>query len=140
MRRIYTLAICLFFVSNLIGQEINFTIKINTQKLQTVDPKVFETLENTMRDFLNTTKWTEDIFESEERINCNIQLTIQEERSATSFKADLAIQASRPVYGSNYETALLNHIDKDVTFVYEQFQPLQYSSNQKEPPLSWTYH
>ena len=136
MKRIFTLIFSLTFTACLFGQEMNFTVKINTQKLQTVDPKVFETLENTMREFLNSTKWTEDVFEPEERINANIQLTIQEERSATSFKADLAISASRPVYGSSYETALLNHIDKDVTFVYEQYQPLQFSRNSYNDNLS----
>ena len=136
MRRILTLIVCTLVFSGLHGQELNFTVKINTQKLQTVDPKVFETLESTIREFLNSTKWTDDVFEPEEQINCNIQLTIQEERSATSFKADLAISASRPVFGSSYETALLNHIDKDVTFVYEQYQPLQYSRNAYNDNLS----
>lgn len=111
------------------AQELNATVRVNVQKLQTVDPQVFETLEQTLLEFLNSQKWTNDVFELEERINCNILLTIQEERSPTSFKADLAIQASRPVYGTTYETALFNHIDKDVTFTYEQFQPLQFSQN-----------
>lgn len=111
------------------GQELNATVRVNAQKLQTVDPKVFETLEQTILEFLNSQKWTNDVFELEERINCNILLTIQEERSPTSFKADLAIQASRPVYGTTYETALLNHIDKDVTFTYQEFDPLQFSQN-----------
>jgi len=118
------------------AQELNATVRVNTQKLQTVDPKVFETLEQTLFEFLNNQKWTNDVFELEERINCNILLTIQEERSSTSFKADLAIQASRPVYGTSYETVLLNHIDKDVTFTYEQFQPLQFSQNSYNDNLS----
>ncbi len=112
-----------------ITQELNSNVKINIQKLQTVDPQVFETLEQAMVEFLNNQKWTSEFYETEERINCNFILTIQEERSPTRFKADLAIQASRPVYGSDYETSLLNHVDRDVTFTYEQFQPLQFSIN-----------
>ncbi|MCB0566744.1 MAG: DUF4835 family protein [Phaeodactylibacter sp.] len=118
------------------AQELNVTVRINTQKLQSTDPKVFETLEATVREFLNTQKWTEEVFELEERINANILITIQEELSATSFKADIAIQASRPVYGSDYETPLINHIDKGVTFFYEQFQPLQFSQNAFNDNLS----
>ncbi|NUO02008.1 MAG: DUF4835 family protein [Saprospiraceae bacterium] len=111
------------------GQELTFSVKINTLKLQTVDPKVFLTLEQTLAEFLNNQKWTDEVFETQERINCNLVLTIQEELSPTSFKADLAIQASRPVYGSTYETRMLNHLDKEVSFSYEQFQPLIYSKN-----------
>jgi hypothetical protein len=122
----------LFFALATVGvqaQELTFSVKINTLKLQTVDPKVFATLEQAIAEFLNNQKWTEDVFETKERINCNLVLTIQEELSPTSFKADLAIQASRPVYGSTYETRMLNHLDKEVTFSYEQFQPLIYSKN-----------
>ena len=118
------------------AQELDVAVRINTLKLQSADPKVFETLENTVREFLNTQKWTEDVFEQEERINANILITIQEELSPTSFKADIAIQASRPVYGSDYETPLINHIDKGVTFFYEQFQPLQFSRNAFNDNLS----
>lgn len=123
-------------ISGIQAQEFNFTVKINTQRLQLVDPKVFETLEKTVFDFLNNTQFTDLNLEVGERINCNIQLTIQQEISPTRFKADLAIQASRPVYGSNYETTMINHQDRDVTFDYEQFQPLIFSRNAYNDNLS----
>lgn len=118
------------------AQELICQVRINTQKLQTVDPAVFETLEQTVQEFMNNTKWTNDAYEQQERINCNILLTIQEELSPTSFRADLAIQATRPVFNSNYQTPLLNHIDREVTFSYEQFQPLRFSRNTFNDNLS----
>lgn len=125
-----------FTFTQIEAQEFNFSVKINTQRLQTVDPKVFETLEKTIYDFLNNIKFTEHTYELSERITCNIQLTVQQELSPTRFKADLAIQSSRPVYGSNYETTMLNHQDRDVTFDYEQFQPLIFSKNAFNDNLS----
>jgi len=129
MKNIVALVLMILSGGTLVAQELNANVRVNVQKLQTVDPRVFETLEQTMTEFLNNQKWTNDYFESSERIECNFLLTIQEERGPSSFKADLAVQASRPVYGSNYETSLLNHIDRDVTFTYEQFEPLQFSIN-----------
>lgn len=128
----------IFLLLPLMGtaQELNCSVRVNIQKLQTVDPSVFETLEQTITEFMNNTKWTDDVFNIEERINCNILLTVQEELSPTSFKADLAIQASRPVYNSNYITATLNHVDKDVTFEYEQYQPVLFSRNTFNDNLS----
>lgn len=126
----------LILTCGLQAQELNANVKVNTQKLQTVDPKVFETLEQTLQEFLNSQKWTTDVFETEERITCNFILTIQEELSPTSFKADLAVQSSRPVYMSEYDTPLFNYIDKEVTFYYEQYQPIQYSRNQYNDNLS----
>ncbi len=129
MKKIILLLALFVFSKSIIAQEMNVTVSVNTPKIQTADPKVFTSLEANLKDFFNNQKWTDETFELEERINCKIQLTIREELSATSFKADLAIQASRPVYGSNYETALLNHVDKDFTFSYEQFQPIDFSRN-----------
>ncbi|MFK8103500.1 MAG: DUF4835 family protein, partial [Saprospiraceae bacterium] len=124
---LFTVLAFLHFASQ--AQEVIFDITINTPKLQTADPKVFESLEEALENFLNNRKWTEDVYEQEERIKCKVQLTIRDELSATSFNADLAIQATRPVFGSSYETALLSHVDKDVTFSYEPFQPLVYAKN-----------
>lgn len=118
------------------AQDIDFQININTPKLQTADPRVFETLANSIRDFVDNVDWSEDVFEPHERIRCNIQLTIRDEMSPTSFTADMAIQAVRPVYGSTYETVLLSHVDKDITFEYQEFQPLIYSRNNFQDNLS----
>lgn len=136
MRKLVIAAGILLMGQLLQAQELNATVKINTQKLLTVDAKVFQTLEQTIREFMNSQKWTDDVFEPNERISCNLLLTIQEELSPTSFKAELAIQASRPVYGSNYETVIFNHIDRDITFAYEQFQPIVYSRNAFNDNLS----
>lgn len=111
------------------GQELNVEVKINTPKLQTTDPKVFESLETSMREFMTNQQWTDDIFEPEERITVNIQLTIDKEVDAATFEGELSIQAVRPVYNSSYETVLITHRDQNVRFTYEQYQPLQYSEN-----------
>ena len=127
MLRIVTAFALLLFGNMVFGQELQVEVSVNTPKLQTVDPKVFQTLEGDLRDFLSSQKWTEDNYEPEERINMNIQLTINSEVSPTSFTAELAIQVTRPVFGSNYETATVNYRDKDISFDYEQFQPIEYS-------------
>jgi len=128
MRLLFALALT-FSAGWAAAQEVDFQVKVNYQKRQVVDPKVFQTLEQTLQEFLNNQKWTEDLYKTEERIQCNLQLTLQEELGPTSFRAEIAISATRPVYNSDYQTALLNHIDKSVTFSYEQFQPLFFSEN-----------
>lgn len=129
IQRLILLVLTIFIFNNLQAQEVQFQVTVNTPKLQTADPKLFQNLEAALQDFLNNQRWTEDDFEVEERIKCNIQLTITAEESANIFKADLAIQSVRPIYGTSYETPLLSHVDKDVTFKYEQFQPIDYSEN-----------
>ena len=136
MKKILLFSLFLSIAFTGFSQELNFNVRINAQKLQTVDVKVFATLEQSIVEFLNNQKWTNDIFEPEERINCNVVLTIQEETSATSFKADLAIQASRPIFNSNTESPIFNHLDREVVFEYNQFDPIIYSKNSFNGNLS----
>jgi hypothetical protein len=115
--------------SYLFAQELNFTVTVANPQLRSVDPKVFKALETSIRDFLNNTKWTEDVFETQERLTGNILLTIREELSATAFRGELSITAARPIYGTDVSSPILVFLDKDFLFSYEQFQPLQYAKN-----------
>ncbi len=129
MKRIWTLCIGIFLGLGLSAQELDANVTIRTPKLQTADEKVFQDMEKAIQEFLNNQKWTNDVYEEDEKIKVDFAITISDELSQTSFKAEINIQSTRPVFGSNYETALLTHLDKDVVFTYDQFQPLEYSEN-----------
>ena len=111
------------------GQELAVQVKVNTAKLQTTDPRVFKSLEDDIKKFLSTQSWTNDKYELHERIKCNFNLTIKKEVNSTTFEADLTVSASRPVFGSSYESTLINYIDKNVVINYEPNQPLNYVQN-----------
>ncbi|MEO1627922.1 MAG: DUF4835 family protein [Bacteroidota bacterium] len=129
MKRLLLSLCSLLCAISLTAQEINATITVNTPQLRLVDPAIFQDMKNVLENFMNNQKWTSDYFEFEERINCNIQLTITEEVSEVSFKANMQIQATRPVYGSTYETVILSHNDKDISFEYQPNQPVEYIPN-----------
>lgn len=129
MKKTFLFFFAILFSQFLTAQELLFDVTVNTPKIQNVAKEVFDDLEKSVEEFMNNRKWTEDVYEPEERIRCKIQLTINEEISLTSFKASIAIQSTRPIFGSSEETQLLNHVDKDVTFNYEQFQPMVFSKN-----------
>ncbi len=106
--------------------ELNCTVRINTPQLQNTDRRVFDQLEVSLRDFMNSTKWTKDAFEQEERIKCNFILTINTELGGNAYDAELAVQSVRPVYNSNYDSPLLSFLDRDVAFTYDQNQPIEF--------------
>jgi hypothetical protein len=129
MRYVFLL-LCTFSCLNAaISQELSVQVRVTTGQATTTDPKVFKSLEKSIEDFMNNQRWTDDVFEPQERIKCNIQLTIRKDNGNNSFEADLGVQAKRPVYGSNYETSLLSHLDQEFSFGYEQFQPIQFTKN-----------
>ena len=116
-------------IVNNFAQELQATVKINSPKIQNTDVKVFRTLESQLIEFLNNTKWTDDVFEPEERIKLNITMNIDKEVDASTFEAVINIQATRPIFGTDTETPILNHSDDRITFNYEQYQPIQFTRN-----------
>lgn len=127
MKRVLSLLILIATFWGVHAQELEVKVTVNTPKLQTASPEVFETLEKAIEEFMNNQKWTSEAFENEERISLNLVLTISKELSANTFEGELSLQSIRPVYGSAYSSPMFKHLDKDVVFTYEQYQPLEFS-------------
>ncbi len=117
------------YANNLKGQEFNLNVKVSTPTSKLIDPKVFKTLENQIQEFYNTTRWTEDEFEPEERIEGDILITVKDEVSPTRFIADLTIQTIRPIFNSSVNTRMINHIDKEISINYIELQPIYRNLN-----------
>jgi Domain of unknown function (DUF4835) len=111
------------------AQELNFKVTVNADQIQTTDRAVFKDMERAFANFLNTRKWTTDFYKNYERINCSIFLNISKMPSIGNFVASAQITAARPVYGSNYETVLLNFADREWEFEYIESLPLEYNDN-----------
>ena len=111
------------------GQELNCKVLVNADQIQTTERAVFKDMENAFAQFLNTRKWTDDVFNNEERIKCNILLNIDKMPSIGSFSATVQIQSARPVFNTNYEGIILNFADRDWQFEYVESQPLDFNEN-----------
>ena len=109
------------------AQELNATVTINTPKIQTADPKIFRNLQTTIRDFLNSRKWSNDEYQPEERIEVNIIINVTKENSATAFEAEIIVQASRPVYNSGYNSVCFQFLDRDFAFEYGEYEVLDFT-------------
>ncbi len=130
MRKILILILVSCFAINLFAQELNCAVTINADKVTQTDPKIFKTLEASIFEFMSTRKWSDDIFKPEERIDCQILISITEELSSDKFRAQTSIVSRRPVFGTDYNSTLLNFQDKDFEFVYSEYQPLEFNENQ----------
>lgn len=130
MRKTIFTCLLLLFTGLISAQELNCRVTINTSKLQTTDPKVFQTLETSMNEFMNTRRWTDDVFKPEERIDCELVITIWDELGSNKFTAHTSIISRRPVYGTDYPSTMLNFQDNDWEFQYVEYQPLDYNENQ----------
>ncbi|MBS1487493.1 MAG: DUF4835 family protein [Bacteroidetes bacterium] len=111
------------------AQELNCKVTINADQIQTSDRSVFKDMERSFAAFLNSRKWTNDVFKNYERINCTLFINISQMPSIGVFTANAQIVAARPVYNTNYESVLLNFADREFEFEYIESQPMEYNDN-----------
>lgn len=110
------------------SQEINGTVVINAEQTGMADQQIFRTLQTELTEFINDTRWTNKKFATQERINCNMVIIVNSYNSE-SFSASIQVQASRPVYGSTYTSTIYNFNDRNFSFNYREFQPLNFNPN-----------
>src|SRR5258708_28973643 len=128
MRKVLFFA-ALTLCNSVFAQELNWKVTINADQIQTSDRSVFKDMERAIAAFLNSRKWTNDTYKNYEKINCGIFLNISRMPSIGSFAASAQITAARPIYGTNYETVLLNFADREFEFEYLESQPMEYNDN-----------
>jgi hypothetical protein len=124
------------FACGLNAQELNCRVTVNSQQIQGTNKKVFTTLETALNEFMTNRVWTSNVFGIEERIECNIQITISEQSSSDEFTGTLNIQARRPVFNSSYNTVMFNDVDNSFTFKYVEFEPIEFSETTYKSELS----
>jgi Domain of unknown function (DUF4835) len=89
-----------------------------------VDRRIYQALQTALSDFLNNRKWTSDAYQSQEKIECAFLLNLTGGGDQDTYTANLVVQAARPIYGSSYNSPLINYQDNDFTFKYVLFTPL----------------
>jgi hypothetical protein len=108
------------------AQELNCQVQVITPTIDASDKSIYETLQTSIREFLNNRTWTQDQFLNQERIECSILINVKSRVSIDQFEATIQVSTSRPVYRASYKAPLLNILDKDFTFRYVQDQVLEF--------------
>ncbi len=117
------------------AQELNCQVTFNTDQIEGTNKQVFETLQQAVSEYMNTTVFTNAQFAANEKIDCRMFFTIKEYKDDT-FTGDLQVQSTRPVYNSSYTTTLINFKDTKLEFAYRENEPLVYSVNNMESQLT----
>ena len=87
--------------------EMNCSVTVNADQISGTNKQVFETLQEAVNEYMNTTVFTNAQFSANEKIECRLFFTIKE-YADDAMKGDLQVQSLRPVYNSSYTTTLLN--------------------------------
>ena len=125
----------LFSFFNVEAQELKCNLIVDNSVIKStgiessIDKSFFTDMQTNFSNFLNTTSWTGEEYRQNERIKCNIVITIREVPELGTYKATLQLQTIRPIYGTSYESTLLNFVDQEFEFTYQQGEPLNYSES-----------
>ena len=116
------------------GQELNCTIQVNADRITDANTQIFRTLETSLNEFVNNTRWSNKNFDRGERIECSIFINVSGYDSH-NFTATMQVQSSRPIYNSTYASPVFNYNDKDVSFRYLENENLIYNPNSYDSNL-----
>lgn len=110
------------------AQELNAKLIINSSKVAGANQNIFNSMQNAVNQMLNDQKWTKSTFNRNERIDCTVNISINETTSDNSYSAEIQITSRRPVYNSTYITTLLNYRDTKFEFSYNLGESLDLSN------------
>ena len=134
MRSIFLL-IAIILVNANFAQELSCVVNVNARQIEGSEKVMFQDMQKDIYQLINGRKWTNDEFESHEKIECSILINLTERIGNNQFKGNIQVQASRPVYNSTYKSPILNVRDEDFVVTYSQFEPLQYNESSSNTEL-----
>lgn len=145
MKHIFFVILSIVLSINAQAQELNCQVAVMAPTLQgnSANDEIIQSLEQSIFEMINNTKWTDDNFGPEERIDCSILITINT-RSSDNFTGTMQVQSFRPVLNSSYRSQVFNTLDKDVEFKYLRntsiiFTPSRHSDNLAELVAYYAY-
>lgn len=135
-KKIAFVLLLLPFVLLVKAQELRCQVTVNGQRINGVDPAIFDNMQQSLNNFMNTRAWTTDQFGPEERIDCNMFINLEKSPSQDVYEARVTIQSSRPVFNSSYNSPIFNFIDNDWIFTYAMNQQLEFNLTQYNSNLT----
>lgn len=90
---------------------------------------MFQEMQTAIYEFMNNTVWTNHVFKQDERIECNVLITLQERISADEFRGSIQVQSSRTIFNTSYKSPVFKHVDQDFRIQYVQYEPIEFNIN-----------
>lgn len=116
----------LLISTSVTAQIMDCRFVVNADFVNQTNQQVFETLEQSLNEFINAKAWTDSNVENKEKVRCSMILNLTG-FSGARFEGTLQVQVERPVYLTDYYTPVFNFLDKDIVFSYQEYQPLFYN-------------
>ncbi|MBO4805698.1 MAG: DUF4835 family protein [Paludibacteraceae bacterium] len=134
MRNFFVMICLCSMVNMLSAQELDCRITVNSDNIEGTNKDIYTELGNRLTEFMNSRRWTDAMFQNEERINCSFIITITS-AAGDNYSGNLQVQSNRPVFNSSYTTPIFNFKDENFKFTYAQADRLEFNENTYESNL-----
>lgn len=135
-KQLWVMALMLLLsTSAMMAQEINAKVVIDHRQIQGTNVAVFETLETALTEFINNQKWTNDEYLPNERVDVSFFLNIMSNEGSL-YSGSITVTARRPIYNASISTTILNLVDNDFKFIYNEFDQLIFNRNSLSQDLT----
>ncbi|WKZ67473.1 MAG: DUF4835 family protein [Flavobacteriales bacterium] len=123
--RLFLLLLLLPFAA--LGQEFNCQVSVIAPQIATAQPRVFQSMELAIREFFNSRRFTNYNYAPAERIDLNLLLTISNQPAPDRFEGTLQVIYARPVYGTDYNSPILDLVDEKVQFNFLENTQIEFT-------------
>ncbi len=127
-RLLLLLLTCTMAVPQAWGREFQCGVRVNYRQLEGSGFDFLRNLGPLIQEYINENTWTDDRFELHELIDCSLQIVFLEAYTQTTFRAQLVLTSTRPIYGTTAKTTLLQVNDSKWEFAFAQGTPLVFET------------
>lgn len=118
------------FTSKAQNQDVDATVTVIHPKVQISNTQIFSSLQQSISQFINQRLWCSDKVTTIERFKITMLIDITSyELNSNNFEGTIQIQATRPVFGSTYNSVIFNQLDQSFNFQYQEFQAMEFQQN-----------
>ena len=125
----YIFIICSLLATKIsFAQEFNAQVVVTSPQLSGADNlKIFAAMQVQVNDFMNNYRFTKDKFEVNEKIDCDVTITVSSDQGSGVYQGTIQVVARRPIFKAGIGSTLIDFQDKYFTFTYNMGQSMIFS-------------
>jgi len=129
---LFVLVLCPLII---IGQELSANVLVNVEQLSTEQKDKVRNFKQDLENYLNNTQFTENTWDWD-KISCTFNIFFIS-GTGTNYSAQVVVTSQRPVDQSNRKSLILNIMDQQWKFNYEEGQSMYFKQTDFDPFLSF---
>ena len=118
------------------AQELNCTVRVNVENLETYYRDFLNDFASSVEDYMNKTKFYDGEWEGN-KIECAMDIFFTKGSNEVNYAAQVVITSKREIYNSLNYTRMLTVSDNSWTFRYEEGQSFYQNDNSFDPLTSF---